>query len=197
MFANRFSGMCISLVIAFALIPGAVHAQQGVGVNAGVAIPVGDLGDVSGVGFSIGGEYFTRVFDRIPNLRAGGRLAYNSFGDHDYSGFGADVSSSASTFEIVPSLRYLFPRENSRVDYFAQLGAGLYFTKLDFNNFPIDEDESDTNFGVTVGGGVTYRLLDTITAVAMPLYHITDKSYISLNVGFIFGRREAETSAAR
>ena len=116
--------------------------------------------------------------------------AYNQFGKNNYELYGPDVSSTASTIEIVPSLRYLFTEENKPVGYFAQFGIGLFVTRLDFNNFPTAENKTQTNFGVTLGGGVTYKLLDTITAVAMPLYHITDKSYASINVGFIFGRRE-------
>lgn len=183
-------GIVLPLFVVIALIPCTAHSLQGIGLSVGLALPVGNLSDVSGNGFSFGGDYFAPVFDTIPKLRVGGRFAYNKFAQHDYAGFGANVSSSASSFELVPSLRYLITEENKLLGFFGQLGAGLYFTRLEFNNFPLAESKNETDFGVTIGGGVTYKLFDRISAVAMPLYHITDHSFVSLNVGFIFGRRE-------
>ena len=183
-------GTLIFILIISLIIPNNVHAQREIGINIGAAVPVGDLGDASGTGISIGADYFYQVFDNYPNLRLGGRLAFNSFSENDYEQFGADVSSSAFSVEITPAMRYIFTKEEKRVGYFAQAALGLYVTRLDFNNFPIDDTHTESDFGINIGGGVTYRLLNTITVVAMPLYHFTDKSFISVNVGFIFGRRE-------
>ncbi len=186
--------LAVLMFVLFAGIPFTAHAQRGISVNGGIAVPFGDLGDVSGTGYSVGVDGFFKFSERFPNLRFGGRLAYNGFGENDYSGVGEDVSSSASVIEVVPALRYLFldERPEQRVGFFAQLGAGLYVTRLDFENFVTAEDDTELDFGVQLGGGVTYRLLDTVSAVAMPVFNFTDKSYMSFSVGFIFGQRTEE-----
>lgn len=181
----------ILLLTLFAGVPFTAHAQRGIGINAGLAVPFGDLGDISGTGYSVGVDGFFKFVDRFPNLRFGGRIGYNGFSENNYEGVGEDISSSASTIEVVPALRYLFLADEpeQKVGYFAQLGPGLYVTTLDFENFVNAEDDTEVDFGVQVGAGVTYRLLDTVTAVAMPIFNFTDNSYMTFSVGFIFGRR--------
>ncbi len=194
------TGSVLMFFIAAACIPDAALGQKEIGINVGAALPIGDLGDVSETGFSVGGDYFFKFIDKLPNLRGGGRLAYNHFGDSNYPGsqWGANVYSGASSFEIMPSLRYIFTNDYSRVGYFAQLGMGIYVTMLEFNNFnnPDFKDKTELDFGVSLGGGVTYKLFDTVTVAAMPILHLTDNSFMSLNAGFIFGRREAELAAS-
>ncbi|MHB9027429.1 MAG: outer membrane beta-barrel protein [Candidatus Latescibacterota bacterium] len=185
------------LTIFLATSLSSAFAQRGIGANVGLAIPMGDLGDVSGTGYSIGAEGFFHMLDIFPNLRGGGRVAFNSFSDNNYDQFGADVSSSATVIEIAPSLRYLFTRPEREEGFFAQFGLGLFITSVSFENFPDAEDDTQYDFGVTLGAGGTYRLLDNLTAVAMPLVHLSDFSSINISIGLIFGRREAKTATAQ
>jgi len=53
-------------------------------VNVGAALPMGDIGDVSGTGFAIGADGFLFTVDSLPQLKIGGRIAYNKFGEKEY-----------------------------------------------------------------------------------------------------------------
>ncbi len=182
----------IYLLLAAALIlfPGTAQAQREFGVNAGLAIPFGTLNDASGPGFGLAADGFVTFADRYPNLLAGGRIGYNRFGKQNYPRPTAESpvpSSSAFNVEIVPSLRYKIQREGKPQEYFLQLGAGLYFTSINYTDFPGGDDKNSVHLGLSVGGGMTYRLMDNLYAVAAPLYNATKRNYLTLNIGLMYG----------
>ncbi|MHB9030202.1 MAG: hypothetical protein ACYC9O_15655 [Candidatus Latescibacterota bacterium] len=151
-------------------------------VNLGLALPMGDLGDVSGTGFSIGADGFLWTFDSVPELKLGGRVAYNKFGEED---FGPGVSSSASIIEIVPSVRYMLP-SSGNIGFFGQAGVGLFLKSVSAETPFGDADDSETDLGITVGGGVTFAA-GGVNLVAMPLLHLTGDNYFTLSIGALFG----------
>lgn len=178
------------VILAVFLVPGTARAQRVIGGNAGVALPFGELNDASGWGASFAGDVFFGISDRFEDLRWGGRIAYNNFGTNNYESFGSNASSTASTIEIVPSLQFLLTNPEDPQGYFAQVGVGVFVTSIDFTDIPDADDDTSYRLGVTVGGGYTYRIANSLHAVVTPLYHFTDKNYLSVNVGLLFGNRE-------
>ncbi len=191
---NKSSSGAIALiaVFAFLMFPAFPAAQDIFGATLGIAVPYGELNNVSGAGYSVGADAFFQVFDTLPNFLLGGRISFNDFGTHDYSEFGPDATSTASSLAVYPAVRYYIGRdvqdEEERVNYFLQFGGGLYITSVSFQNFPDADDDTSLNFGASVGGGISYRLLSTISVFAMPIMHLTEDNFLSLNVGVVFGR---------
>jgi hypothetical protein len=155
-------------------------------VNAGVALPMGDLGDVSGTGFGIGADGFLWTLDSLPQLKIGGRVAYNKFGEKDYNiGWGSKATSSASIIEIVPTVRYMLP-SSGNLGFFGQAGVGLFLKSAEVESAWGNADDSETDFGITVGGGVSFAA-GSFNLVAMPLLHLTGDTYLNLNIAVLFG----------
>jgi hypothetical protein len=180
----------ILLALVFFLFPVVVHAQTVVGINAGMALPFGNLSDAAGKGYSIATDVFYGFSDELPNLRIGARIAYNKFGSHNYRSYGSGASSSAYSFEMVPSLRFVLKRPNKPMGGFIQFGAGLYATSIKFTDVPSARDQNTAHFGASIGGGITYRMAPHIHVVFSPLYNVTEKNYLSFNFGFLFGSSE-------
>ncbi len=158
-------------------------------VNAGLAVPFGDLGDVSGVGFSVAADGFLWKIGDQP-LEIGGRVAYNNFGSKDYNiGWGSNATSDASIIEIVPSARYHFST-NSSLGLFAQAGVGLFLksAEVDAGAWGGETSDSETDLGVTIGGGATYGMSNGMQLMVMPLLHLTGDNYLTVNVGVLFGK---------
>jgi hypothetical protein len=137
--------------------------------------------------FALAADGFVGFSDRFPDLLAGGRIGYSNFGTQKYPTPGA--TSSAFNVEIVPSLRYVFPRGDKPEEYFLQLVAGLYFTSISYTDLPGAKDKNSAHLGLSVGAGATYRILPNLYAVAVPLYNATTRNYLTLNVGLMYGHR--------
>lgn len=171
-----------------------VSAQNGFGVRdwdvtAAIDVPMGDLGDFAGVGFGIGSDVFFWSPESQPDIQVGGRAAFNYFTE--------DIGT-ATSFELVPTVRYNMPSSGS-VRFFGQAGLGLFFfgTKYDYDipSYTIggityggssgDESDSETKFGITVGGGAIVPFAGK-EVVLMPLFNLVeDANYLGLNVGVL------------
>lgn len=154
-------------------------------VNAGLVLPMGDLGDVTEMGFGIGADAFLWTFDSLPQLQLGGRIAYNMFGEKEYDDFFGNTTSDASILEIVPTVRYNFPSSGS-LGFFGQAGVGIFHKSVSVESGGFEADDSETDLGITLGGGVT-AAAGGLNVIAMPLLHLTGDNYITLNVGVLFG----------
>jgi len=156
-------------------------------VNVGAALPMGDIGDVSGTGFAIGADGFLFTVDSLPQLKIGGRIAYNKFGEKEYGwGWGSKAKSNISILEIVPTVRYMLP-SSGNLGFFGQAGVGLFHKSVSVD-IPTwgESSDSETDFGITLGGGVTFTA-GGFKLVAMPLLHLCGDTYLNVNVGVLFG----------
>lgn len=160
-----------AIVCASALPVSAQVSSSPLSYDAGIglALPFGDLGDVSGAGFTIGGDVFLATIDAVPGLKLGGRLAYTGFGEDPL-----DVS----ILEIVPSVRYPLA-SSGKINYFLQGGFGLFIR---------GGDADGTRLGVTLGGGGVYPLANGLNITVMPLVTFADDTFMSINAGVLFGK---------
>jgi opacity protein-like surface antigen len=155
-------------------------------VNAGLALPMGDLGDVSKTGFDIGADAFLFTLDSMPQLKFGGRIAYNMFGEKEYNwGWGGKATSDASIIEIVPTVRYMLP-SSGNMSFFGQAGIGLFLKSASVDTGAGSVDDSETDVGITVGGGAIFAA-GGMKLFAMPLLHLTGDTYVNVNIGVLFG----------
>ncbi len=107
-----------------------------VSVDAGVAVPHGDLSTFLDPGFSLnaGLEYMI-----TPQFSAEG-----TFGYHRFSTF---FGGNTNLYELTGKGKFYLVDESTRLRPFIEGGAGAYVT-----------DSATTHFGVSVGGGVLYEV---------------------------------------
>lgn len=179
--------------------------QLSVDINAGVSQPIGSNADRWNTGFSVGGDGFIWVFDR---LGIGGRFAYNRWSpdkDAFLDGFDAitdpDVKGSLMIFEIIPSARVRTNYETSPLNFFGQGGFGLYVirTEAELSGLQLDSPVEDVfndgewigRWGFQLGAGVSLGSSRYFSVDIFPLYNIVFNSdrafqYFTGNVGLSF-----------
>ncbi|HUH47022.1 MAG TPA: hypothetical protein VLZ54_07730 [Arenibacter sp.] len=153
-----------------------VMAQEGfhaIGVGAEVALPMGNFGDISNVGFGVTGKVFYGLND---NADITGTLGYLHFGldDTNY------VSGNISMVPIMFGYRHNFG------GFYAepQLGLVALRSKLDTNyGFGLyGGSYSETKFSLSIGGG--YAMGDWDFGLR---YQLVDNfNFLGLRVGYNF-----------
>jgi hypothetical protein len=164
--------LCMSLAIP------ALAAEKGeisFGLNGGLAMPMGDFGDVAKMGFG-GGVYAD--YWLMPAIAIGVDGSYNRF---DYSDDyitldeallhevdpAGTVDGTFTLMQFGAHGKYMFPLENAPVAPWLSIGLGMYNMKdkYDVTSSVLDEaglnpsDEiSDTKFGVNGAIGAAFKV---------------------------------------
>ena len=152
----------IVLLAAAAVLVGEAGAQMRGVVGAGLSVPVGEFADEAGVGAQAGGGTALAGLEWLPEGRGFGlRLdgAYNRFCTAvcDEAGGDLDVrfrflSANLSGVAELPM------GGRGDVRPYVLAGVGLYNYKLEGDDVPETLNESETDFGVNGGLGVTWAL---------------------------------------
>lgn len=171
------------LVLAAALgcficiIP-AAHALPLISFDAALAVPfpTGDFADSVKTGIGANVEAFASL-PMIP-LKIGARAAYNRFSHKAGSG-------NTQIIEVLPTVRYELGLPLGILNFFGQLGAGLYTSVNTVKILGIKTKKTESNFGLSVGIGAS-----AMNFMVMPMYEIMfsdpNTSFVSLNVGMRF-----------
>lgn len=147
----------LGLAGALALLTGVAGAQDSkpmsFGVMGGLSLPMGDLGDLYESGYNVTGNvYFTPSASRFM-LR--GDVGYESFGGQSNTlGTGSDFKMLSVTGNLIFPLSATTDEGTMRPYLIG--GGGLY--RSSFDVVGAGDSESDTNFGVALGGGVEFKL---------------------------------------
>jgi hypothetical protein len=152
----------IALVLAGAFAASSAAAQVRGVVGVGLAVPVGDFADETGGDAQSGGGTALAGLEWMPagmalGLRVDG--AYNRFCTSacDEAGGNLDVRYRFLNANINGLLEFpAWAGDNLRPYLLA--GVGIYGYKLEGDDVPASVGESETDFGVNAGLGVTYRL---------------------------------------
>jgi len=151
-----------TVVLAAALVvltAGAASAQKvSIGPIAGFTLPMGDFGNVSGMGFHIGA---TGDYELSGGFSVGGDVVWHhTSGKDDFEKAltAANGQPTDVTFSIIPILvhgKYSFPGATKYRPYLKG-GVGIYHlsTKEDAGSLG-DHTDSSNKFGVTLGGGTS------------------------------------------
>lgn len=189
------TGMILIAMAAF--LAGSAGAQVRGVVGLGLSVPVGDFADETGAGAQSGGGTALAGVEWLPEGRSLGLRvdgAYNRFctsacdetaGDLDvrYRFLNANLSGIAE----LP-----FGAESDLRPY-ALAGVGLYNYRLEGDDVPTGLDESETDFGLSAGLGLTYTL-GRVGLFAEGRFHNVftseeDVQYIPVVVGARFNLR--------
>ena len=159
----------------------------------GATLPLGDFGDGADLGFHFGGliEYKPAAFP--VNLR--GEITYHRLGLNEdfFAGedpiFG-DVDGNVSILSFIGNGLLPFGDPASTARPYAIGGLGLYRLKFSGDIAGFDISETETKFGLNVGGGFTFNLSGFETFVEARFHSVfTDDSntnFIPISFGFKF-----------
>ena len=178
-----------ALVVAvFVLSIGAASAHaaavsQFIGVNAGLTLPSGDLSNVAGTGFFVGGTYTYRLNEQFG---IGGDVNYNSFGKKTFSNEFASVDETFHMLQIGAHGKYYFPMKDSKMMPYGKVGLGIYNSsaKVETPAYTIgtftfpggSTTASSSDFGFSLGVGTTMKISDKATWGVEAMYHIVSTS---------------------
>ena len=85
--------------------------------------------------------------------------------------------------EFIVNAHYLFPMLDGKLNAYPLAGLGLVTSKVEIFGF----SESESNFGLDLGGGVEYKLIDNFSLGAELKYYIVgDWNHIGLQLGVTY-----------
>ena len=168
----------VSLAVA-AVAPAAV-AQDAAsmramrfGVEGGLSMPTGDVGDFLGMGFLIGG-----LMDIMP---ANWPVAIRANLDYQRWGYDEDVADgeSSSMISVTGDAMFAIPT-TSGIRPYVLGGLGIYRTDCSF------ECDASNDLGFNFGGGLNFNLGALDTHVEARYHSVDDSSFIPVVFGIRF-----------
>jgi hypothetical protein len=197
---HRFLGRFV--IGAGALLIAATASAQGTSTSSakpfkfggelGASIPTGDFGDISDLGFHVGGLFEYKAQSSPVSLR--GEITYHRNGLKsgyfaDIPGAG-DVSGTVSMINIVGNGVIPFGDAASTARPYAIGGLGIYHMKFAGDVAGFDISDSATKFGINVGGGFTFSLSGFETFVEARFHSVftedSNTNFIPISFGFKF-----------
>src|SRR5687768_9860722 len=197
---HRFLGRCV--IGAGALLIASTVSAQGtsgssrpfkLGGAFGASVPLGDFGDGADLGFHVGGLVEYKPASMPASLR--GELSYtrnglkNDFFSDEDPVFG-DVDGNVSMINVIGNALFPFGDPASTARPFAIGGLGVYRMKFtgEFGGFDISDTQ--TKFGLNVGGGFTFNLSGFETFVEARFHSVftetSNTNFVPLSFGFKF-----------
>jgi opacity protein-like surface antigen len=157
----------------------------------GASLPLGDFGDAADLGFHLGGliEYKPATFP--VTLR--GEIGYHRNGLKE--GYfdeipGLEVDGNASMINFLANALFPFGDAASTARPFGIGGIGLYRMKFSGDVAGFDISETETKFGLNVGGGFTFNLSGFETFVEARFHSVfteeSNTNMIPISFGFKF-----------
>ena len=199
---HRFIGRFV--IGASALLIAATAHAQGTAASAssgrpfklggalGATVPLGDFGDGADLGFHLGGLIEYKPQSVPVNLR--GEITYHRNGlKSDY--FSDDdpifnnIDGDFSMWNFVGNVLFPFGDAASTARPYAIAGLGLYYLKASAEFGGVDISDSETKFGLNLGGGFTFNLSGFETFVEARFHSVfadDNVNFIPLSFGFKF-----------
>jgi hypothetical protein len=163
------------LVVMMALIAASVSfasAQGRFSVGAELGLPMGDFGDISGLGIGGTVRYESAINE---NLNWMGTAGYISFAEKD------DYGVKVSIIPIQAGLKYYFNESFNGFYGGAQIGFNIVKAKTDFLGESVSA--SDTEFGFAPEIGYHLSVID----ISARYQVISDADYVGFRIAYVFG----------
>ena len=195
--ATRFLAVAGSLLISASVLQAQdMGTTSGrpvkIGGALGASIPLGDFGEGADIGWHIGGlvEY-TR-----PTLPVGlrGEVTYHRFGLSDEFDLGEEVpfevDGDASILSFIANVIVPFGMAESTARPYAIAGLGLYRLKVSAEAFGVDFSNTESKFGLNIGGGFNFMLAGFETFAEARFHSVftedSNTNFIPISFGFKF-----------
>ena len=164
----------------------AMAAASEFGLNAGLALPMGDFADAAGPGFFGGATYTYHVEDMFG---LGGDINYHRFGKKSATVGAVSASNELSAVQYGVHGKYFFKLKTKEMPYI-KVGLGMYSlsdkASATFNGVTRSETSSVSKFGISAGVGSDWKMGEKASWGIEALYHniMTDsKSSAMITVG--------------
>lgn len=194
----RVSSLVAGVALVLAAAPAAAQmtsAERTIrfGAMTGVSLPMGDFGDAVNTGWHLTGFVDWRPVNFPTAFR--GEIGYHAFGSSEFRFEDTRAESKASMIPIVANVVYVLPSQ-STTRFHLMGGLGLYITNWDvegsipeFGSF--GGSDSETDFGINLGGGVSFPLGQRIDVVVEARFHSAftegeNSNFIPLSIGLRF-----------
>lgn len=155
-------------------------------IDGGVSQPVGVEVSHWNTGFDFGTNIFLWPVDR---LGLGLRVGYDrwtpnkaKFTQDEGALLNSDVSGSTSIIEVLPSARLTTAFKSSPINFFGQIGTGIYAIQAESNvtglvsgalsTVKIDNGEWIGRWGFQIGPGISIGAARFLTIDIFPLYNV-------------------------
>ena len=193
------------MVFIIALFGFATAEGLTIDIDGGVSQPVGTEMTHWKTGFDFGTNIFFWPVDRFG---WGIRVGYDrwtpdkaKFTDDVGPLLNSDVTGSTSIVEILPSLRLTTGYKSSGLNFFGQVGTGVYLIQAESNvtglvsgaltTIKIDNGEWIGRWGFQIGPGISLGSAQSLTFDIFPLYNVVFNGnhvfqYIIANAGLSF-----------
>lgn len=150
-----------------------------VALMGGAALPMGDMGDIGKLGFTIGGGVEFGASTLPFGLRA--EIAYNRFGeesasftDPDLGTFSAEVRPSNLNLNLNAVIAPTVPAAQIRPYVIA--GVGYYNSTIDVSftsgGTTVDGSDDKGSFGLNGGGGVRFQFVGFSSFIEARYHHV-------------------------
>lgn len=167
--------LLITLIIyAFNVQNSFAQAKTRLGGSIGVALPTGDLGDLTNTGFGFQADAKFTVANKIG---IGADIGWNIFG------FEVVDNVNAQIIPIRVSGEYFFI--SGPIQPYVSGGLGIYV--LDLGGSAIDNVDSETEAGFQFGGGAIFKAGKFNINSALKFNFFDGGGFIDLKVGLLFG----------
>ena len=160
------------LPLALLMLPIVASAQASLSVSGGVNAPVGALGDIADLGYTIAAGISLGGTAVPVGLRFEG--AYNGLGLKNASGDVRIISGTANA---------IFNIGKTRDAPYVMAGLGAYNRQMNINNF--GKSDSKTMVGINAGGGLRFPLVGLSTFVEARYHVMLGSSTDAANYQFI------------
>jgi hypothetical protein len=164
--------------------PAPAAKTRTIGLDAGIAMPTGDLADGVGFGFGVLGRFEMPLRPKLVLTARGGYLHH--LAKDAPGGIPGGEASKSSTSEILllGGARYAFSQQPTTAIYgVAELGLVSYRVSVDVGGESMSN--SDTNLGMTLGAGYRTGKLDLRAGLFFPdAGELTDAMVLMATVGY-------------
>lgn len=137
-------------ILVFFMFGAITYAQEGfhkISVGAELALPLGDFGDLSSIGFGASGKVY---YGLNQEMNITGSLGYLNFPYKE-----SDISGGVSMIPLMFGFDYDFGN-----GFYVEPKLGLMFTKVKVTFMGHSGTVSDTKFGLGLGGGYRFNEWD-------------------------------------
>lgn len=144
----------LSVIVITVLFTGFINAQSkmAVGIQAGIALPMGDFGDGFDMGFGGTGTFAYHINPMLDVTGSFGYLTWSA----------KEGDASFSSIPVLVGARYYFGKD--KLNPYVAGELGIHFSTIDVPEVvipgfgTIGGSESSSDFGFGVGAGILYQL---------------------------------------
>ena len=151
----------------------AAPPSQSLGINAGLALPMGDAANAVGMGFFGGGTYTYKLNEQFG---VGGDVNYITFGKKN------DVDLKFHMLQFGAHGKYYFPMKGGSMAPYAKVGLGMYNVSETMPSYDFlgvtygGGSASESKMGFSLGAGTTMKLNDKASWGLEAVYHMIQTS---------------------